>query len=119
MLAGLLDIPQTYYEAAEVEGANGLEKLLYITIPSMKNIFILVCITLMTGTLQVFDVPYMMTGGGPADDNLTPIVYIFNNFKNNPTMGPTVAASLLMVIVIGFISGIIFKITSSEKSMDA
>ncbi|MCM0650079.1 sugar ABC transporter permease [Clostridium swellfunianum] len=119
MLAGLLDIPQVYYEAADVEGANAFEKLIYITIPSMKNIFILITITLVTGALTEFNVPYMMTGGGPTNSNLTPIVYIFNNFKSNPTMGPTVAASLLMVIVLSLISGLIFTIIKSEKSMDA
>lgn len=119
MLAGLLDIPQVYYEAADVEGANPFEKLIYITIPSMKNIFILITITLVTGTLTEFNVPYMMTGGGPTNSNLTPIIYIFNNFKSNPTMGPTVAASLLMVIVLSLISGLIFRIIKSEKSMDA
>jgi ABC-type sugar transport system permease subunit len=87
----------------------------------MKNTFVLVIITLTSNTLQVFDVPYIMTagGGGPVNKNLTPIVYIFSQFKSNPNMGNTVAASLLMVIVISIISGFIFKIIKSEKSMDA
>ena len=120
MYAGLMNIPKEYYEAAEVDGANIAKKFFWITIPSMKNVFILVTINLTTGTLQMFDLPYMMTGGGPVNNTLTPMMYIYNNFKSaDYSMGYTVAAALLMMIVIGSLSSFVFRLIRSEKSQDA
>ena len=119
MYAGLMNIPVSYYEAAEVDGANTLQKFLRITIPSMKNVFILVAINLTTGTLQMFDLPYLMTGGNPVNNTLTPMMYIYNNFKSaDYSMGYTVAAALLMMLVIGTLSSFVFRLIRSEKSQD-
>ena len=119
MYAGLQNIPQSYYEAAEVDGASNFKRLIHITIPSMRNVFILILVNLTTGTLQMFDLPYMMTGGGPVNSTLTPMIYIYNNFKSSDyTMGYTVSAALLMMIVIGLLSSIVFRLIGSEKSQD-
>lgn len=119
MYAGLQNIPQSYYEAAEVDGADAWKKLLYITIPSLRNVFILILINLTTGTLQMFDLPYMMTGGGPVNTTLTPMMFVYNNFKSSDySMGYTIAAALLMMIVIGALSSVVFRLIGSEKSQD-
>ena len=121
MFSGLQNVPQSYYEAAEVDGAGKWTKLIKITIPSMKNVFILIIINLMTGTLQLFDLPYMMFNatGGPVNSCLTPMVYVYNNFKSaDYSQGYTVAAALLLMIVIGILNGIVFTIIGSEKAQD-
>ena len=119
MYAGLMNIPQAYYEAAEVDGASTLQKFLRITIPSMKNVFILVAINLTTGTLQLFDLPFLMTGGNPVNNTLTPMMYIYNNFVSaDYSMGYTVAAALLMMVVIGILSSFVFRLIRAEKSQD-
>lgn len=119
MYAGLQNIPQSYYEAAEVDGAGAWIKLTRITIPSMRNVFILILVNLTTGTLQMFDLPYMMTGGGPVNTTLTPMMYIYNNFKSSDySMGYTVSAAILMMIVIGLLSSVVFRLIGSEKSQD-
>lgn len=122
MFSGLINIPNSYYEAAEVDGAGTLAKLFHITIPSMKNVFVLVTINMTTTTLQMFDLPYMMTDakGGPVNATLTPMFYIYNNFKSaDYSMGYTVAAALLMMIVIGVLSSFVFRLIRSEKAQDA
>lgn len=117
MYAGLQNIPQNYYEAAEVDGAGVFAKLFKITIPSMRNIFILILIGQLTGTLQFFDLPYLM--GGPVNCNLTPMIYIYNNFKSyDYTMGFTVAAALLLMVVIGALNSIVFTLIGSQKAQD-
>ena len=119
MFAGLHNIPQSYYEAAEVDGAGAVTKLFRITLPSMRNVFILILIGLMTGTLQMFDLPYLMTNGGPVNSTLTPMIYIYNNFKSPEyTMGYTVAAALLLMIVIGALNSIVFTLIGSQKAQD-
>lgn len=120
MYAGLLDVPQEYYEAASVDGANWFTKMFRITIPCMKNIFALLIIGLVTGTLQMFDLPFLMTGGGPVNSTLTPILYLYNNFIDmSQTMGYSIAGAVLMMILIAFVNSFVFKIIKSEKSLDS
>jgi hypothetical protein len=120
MYAGLLNIPQEYYEAAAVDGAGSFTRLLRITLPSMRNIFILLCITLLTGTVQIFDLPFLMTGGGPVNKTLSPIMFLYNSFRSlDKTMGYTIAGALLMMIAITVVNSIVFTVIRSQKSMDA
>lgn len=120
MLAGLLNVPNEYYEAAQVDGAGKVAQMFYITIPAMRNIFVLQAIGIVTGSLQMFDIPFMMTGGGPVDSTLTPMMFLYNNFRAvDKNMSYTLAGALLMMIVIGAVSSVVFTIIKSEKSMDA
>ncbi len=120
MYAGLMGIPQEYYEAAEVDGAGPLARLLLITVPSIRNVFILLCITLVTGTLQIFDLPFLITAGGPVNKTLSPIMFLYNNFRSlDKTMGYTVAGALLMMIVITIVNSIVFTVIRSQRAQDA
>lgn len=120
MLAGLLNIPKDYYEAAMIDGANGFQKLCYITLPNMKNYFVLILVNLITSGLQMFELPMMMTGGGPLDMTLTPVLFMYWQ-KNNPTLteSTVMAGSILIMIPIALINLLVFKLIKSEKSMDA
>ena len=117
--AGLISVPGEYYEAASIDGAGGFMKLIHITLPQMKNIFVLQCINMTTATLQMFELPMIMTGGGPREQTLTPMLYMYYNFKNTGmSMGHTIAGALLMMILIAVLNSFVFKIIKSEKSID-
>ncbi|PTM59800.1 carbohydrate ABC transporter permease [Desmospora activa] len=118
MLAGLLDIPDSYYEAADMEGANAFQKMIYITIPLMKNVILFLLVTGFAGALQQLELPMIMTGGGPVNATLTPNLHIFNHFRNDVEMGYTIAAALLMFVVLGSIAAFIFRILNSDKAID-
>jgi len=118
MLAGLLDIPESYYEAARLEGANWGKQTIYITIPLMKNIFLYLLITGFVGAVQQFELPLIMTNGGPLDSTLLPNLYIFNHFRYDIYVGYSIAAALLLFVVLGSISAGIFKTLNSEKAVD-
>jgi multiple sugar transport system permease protein len=64
-LAGLQSIPEELYDAARVDGANGLQKLLYITVPLLAPTTFFILITSIIGSFQSFAHIYIMTGGGP------------------------------------------------------
>lgn len=120
MYAGLINIPGTYYEAAAVDGAGAFTRLVRITLPSMRNVMILLAIGLLTGTLQMFDLVLMMTGGGPLNLTLTPILFLYNNFRSlDRTMGYTVAGALIMMLAITAVNTIVFTLIRSRKSQDA
>ncbi|RED63994.1 carbohydrate ABC transporter permease [Cohnella lupini] len=118
MLAGLLDIPENYYEAADLEGAGAFAKMRYITIPLMRNIFLFLMVTGFTANISQFELSLVMTNGGPLSVTTTPNLYIFNHFRNDVMVGNSIAASLLLFLVLGSISAIIFKVLNSEKAVD-
>ncbi|MFF2090525.1 carbohydrate ABC transporter permease [Paenibacillus sp. NPDC058174] len=118
MLAGLLDIPNDYYEAAKMDGASAFRRMLHITIPNMKNIFIFILISGVTGSLSLFEIVLMITNGGPGADTLTPFLHLFNHFNNDPTMGYTVAGAILMALILGAFSAVVFRLVQSDKAID-
>ena len=117
MYAGLLQIPKNLYEAAQLDGANFLHQTLFITLPNMKNYFVLICISLVTANLQMFEIPFMVTGGGPLESTLTPVMYLYNSFRDpGRPQNVTIAGALLVMILIMTINIIVFKTVRSEKS---
>lgn len=64
--SGLATIPKEWYEAADVDGANSIQKFLYITVPSLKPVTITVVSMSLLWELKVFDMVYTATGGGPG-----------------------------------------------------
>jgi len=92
-LAGLQTIPRELYEAADIDGATGVQKFFYITIPSLRETFVIVVSLLMIGSLKVFDLIYVMTWGGPG--NFTQVLstwMYFNTFVYHKAgFGSTVA----------------------------
>ena len=76
-LAGLQQISPTYYEAAEIDGANGWQQLAFITFPLLKRSHILVTVLQVIASLQIFGQVYIMTGGGPGGSTRVTIQYIY------------------------------------------
>ncbi|GAB3816023.1 sugar ABC transporter permease [Tessaracoccus terricola] len=118
MVAAMVDIPEEFYEAAAMEGANWWQKTLYITIPQMKNVLLYLLITGFVAAIQQFELPLVMTGGGPLDSTNLPNLFIFNHFRNDITVGYSIAAALLLFVVLGTVSALIFKVLNSEKLVD-
>lgn len=118
MLAGLLDIPESYYEAAELEGANWLQRTFFITIPLMKNILLYLLVTGFVAAIQQFELPLIMTNGGPSNSTMLPNLYIFLRFNNDTYVGFSIAAALLLFLVLGGLSAVIFRLINSDKSVD-
>lgn len=70
-LANLQSISPDLYEAAEIDGANGLKKFMYVTLPLMCPSVKIVIVTGLIGGMKVFDIIYSMTSGGPGDATQT------------------------------------------------
>lgn len=112
--AALLGIDNTYFEAAELDGANFMQKVCYIVFPLVKPTTLFLLVTGVIGSFQVFMNAYMMTGGGP-DNNTTMIgLLIFNNaFKYNK-YGLACAQAIILTAIIAVISFFQFKVTGSD-----
>jgi multiple sugar transport system permease protein len=74
-LAGLQIIPSDLYRAARVDGANSLQVFLHVTLPLLKPVFLLVLIFRTMDAARIFDLIFVLTGGGPANQTETLAIY--------------------------------------------
>lgn len=113
-LAALLGIDNSYYEAAELDGASFFQKLWYIVIPFMKPTTLFLLVTGIIGSFQVFQNAYLMTGGGP--DNATTMVglLIFDNAFKYFEFGEASAQALILTLIIAIISFFQFKFLGND-----
>lgn len=118
MVAAMVDIPHEFYEAASLEGATWWQQTRYITLPQMKNVWLYLFVTGFVLAIQQFELPLVMTSGGPLDSTTLPNLFIFNHFRNDTNVGYSIAAALVMFVVLGSISALIFRFVSSEKLVD-
>ena len=112
--AGIMDIPKSQYEAAEVDGANCIQKFFRITLPSLKPVTYLVVILGTIWSFQVFDLVYNMTGGGPGTATQTLVLTIYNAAFKEYNMGYASAVAMLMFVFVLLVNAI-QKIFLKEK----
>jgi multiple sugar transport system permease protein len=101
-LGGLQTIPAEYYEAAEVDGANGWHRFRHVTLPLLTpTVFFLVVIDTINA-FQIFAQPYILTQGGPGDSSRTVVMFIYEHGFRFFNMGyaSTIALSLFAIILI-------------------
>jgi multiple sugar transport system permease protein len=101
-LAALQDIPQSLYEAAELDGANGWKQFIYITVPILRPVTFFVLAMGIIGTFQLFDQSYIFSNGtgGPNNATLTVVLLIYQAVFRNLQMGYGAAIAFLLATVI-------------------
>jgi ABC-type sugar transport system permease subunit len=99
-LAGLQGIPEYLKEAAAIDGAGRFRTFWHIVLPLLKPTTFFIFVTSVIGAFQVFDIVYVMTGGGPANATLTLVQYIYNNAFKALDMGFAAAASFILFAII-------------------
>ena len=115
LMAGMMGIDPSLFEAAQVDGATATQIFYKVTLPLLKPILIYVMITSLIGGLQMFDVPQILTNGtgDPMRSSMTLIMYLNKHlFSKNFGLGG--ALSVFMFIITGILSLIVFKFTASE-----
>ena len=105
-LAALQDIPQSLYEAAELEGANDWHMFIYVTIPMLKPVTFFVVAMGIIGTFQLFDQSYIFSNGNGSPNNATLTVFllIYQAVFRNLQMGYGAAIAFLLAMVIVIIT---------------
>ena len=113
-IAALLGIDNSYFEAAELDGATFFQKVRYIVFPLVKPTTLFLLVTGIIGSFQVFQNAFMMTGGGP--DNSTTMIglLIYKNAFEYSKFGLACAQAILLAIVIALISLVQFKLMGTD-----
>ena len=109
MLAGLQTIPRHLYEAASIDGANALQRFRYVTLPMLSpTLFFLVVIAVIQ-TFQVFDLIFIMTGGGPVNSTRTIVQYVYDSGFTFFRMGYASALAWIMFLFLFIFTWIQFR----------
>lgn len=114
--AGLRSIPAEPYESAKVDGANIFQKFRYITIPLLKPLLILVVLFRGMDSLKLFDIPYVLTQGGPGNTTELMSLHVFRlGFAQTGFIGRAAAMSVFLLLTITFLSQFILKYFRNER----
>jgi multiple sugar transport system permease protein len=113
-LAGLQDIDPSLYEAASLDGAGRWAAFRHITLPGLKQVSILVVITQLIASFQVFGQVYIMTRGGPGTSTRVVIQHIYEAGFRDGALGYAAAVSLFLFVVMALVSAVQFQLLSKE-----
>lgn len=116
LMAGMMGIDTTLFEAAEVDGATSTQVFFKITLPLLRPILLYVVITSLIGGLQLFDVPQILTNGtgDPMRSTMTLIMFL-NKHLYSKNYGMAGALSVVLFIMTGVLSLIVFKVSGNDK----
>lgn len=101
-LAGLQDIPTSYYEAAKIDGATFIQSFLYITLPCLKGKIFFVIVSLLIGAFQLFDQVFIISGGsgGPGESTMTVILKVYQTAFRDLRFGYASSMAFILLVVI-------------------
>lgn len=115
LMAGVMGIDNSLFEAARIDGASPSQVFFKVTMPLLLPIFVYVFITSLIGGIQMFDVPQILTNSAGTPDRTTmTIIMKLNNHLQSKNYGPAGAISVLLFVVTGVLSGLVYKITMSK-----
>lgn len=113
-IAGLQSVPKDLYEAAYIDGCNEWKKFWNITLPMIMPSITVVTFLGITTTLKLFDLPLIMTNGGPGNQTRTMAMYIYDKF-NEGNIGYSAALGIIYTIIIVIVSSIQMKLTRGKE----
>jgi multiple sugar transport system permease protein len=114
-LAGLQDIPDYLYEAAEVDGANTLQQFFFITLPQLRNTTIFVVVNTTILAFKLFTQVEVMTQGGPQNASMTTVVHLVQEGWGNLRVGYAAAISIVFFLVVLGVSIIQRRFLPTER----
>lgn len=114
-LAGLQDIDPHLYEAASLDGAGTWRSFRHITVPGLSQVMVLVVITQLIASFQIFGQVYIMTRGGPGNATRVVIQHIYEAGFRDLELGYAAAVSLFLFVVMALVSAVQFRLMNRES----
>ena len=117
LMAGMMGIDPSLFEAAEADGATAGQVFFKITLPLLRPILVYVMITSLVGGLQMFDVPQILTNGSgdPMRSSMTLIMYL-NKHLYSKNYGLAGALSVVLFVITGALSLLVYRISNGKES---
>lgn len=108
LTAGLLSIPEEFYEAAKIDGAGACRTFFQITLPQLTNVYVVILLVSGVDTIKIFDIIYALTGGGPNNSSLSLSIYAYSQAFEQSNLSYSIAISILTMALTFCIFGIPF-----------
>ena len=115
IFAGLKAIPKALYEAATVDGANSRGIFFKITLPLLRPVITFVIFMSLIWQFQIFDEPWVLTGGGPNNATLTVLIYLYQRTFREFNLGYGSAISYIFTLIIAILSILQIKLISGRE----
>lgn len=116
-VTAIQQVDRQMYEAAEIDGAGKMRQFFSITVPSIRPTFWYILLTRFAGALQIFDIIYTTTNGGPNFTTESTVSYIYTRaFTSGGRMGYASAMSVLLFIIIMIVTIILYRQMNKEES---
>lgn len=100
LMASMQSIPESYYEAAAMDGASKLQQFRYITLPNISYVSMIMIILHVIFTLNNFDIVFLSTGGGPLGTTEVLATYVYKLAFNQYTLGYAASIGLVMLVLL-------------------
>ena len=116
LMAGMMGIDTSLFEAAEVDGATSMQVFFKITLPLLRPILVYVLVTSLIGGLQLFDVPQILTNGkgDPVRSSMTVVMYLNNFIGTSKNYGRAGAVSAIMFVICAVLCVVIMRTTRGD-----
>jgi multiple sugar transport system permease protein len=114
LLAGLQTIPNDLYEAARIDGANGWQRFLHVTLPGLGPMLLLVSILTMAGYFQLFAEPYVMTQGGPVESTVSVLYFMYEQGFKWWNLGFASAVAFILFVIMFVITAIQYRLAKAR-----
>lgn len=116
LISGILGISPDIFEAADIDGANGFQRFIYVTLPNLKTIMLFTLVTSLIGGLTMYDIPKLYLDGGPNDATRTASVYIQKQaFSGSYMYNTAAAASMIMFLIIAVLAALLFFLMRDKE----
>jgi multiple sugar transport system permease protein len=113
-LAGLQAIPAMLYEAAAIDGAGRWQGFRYVTLPMLRPTILFMTVITTIGYLQLFEEPFVMTGGGPLDKTLSITMYMYQQGFTFFHQGFASSIAYVLFVIVAFVAFLQFKFLRSD-----
>ncbi|MDE2775371.1 MAG: sugar ABC transporter permease [Chloroflexota bacterium] len=117
-LAGLQSIPDELYEAARIDGASVWQQFLHVTLPMLQPVMIVNVTISVMGAFNVFDIPFIMTAGGPANATNVMALHIYIRGFKFYRFGFSAALSYVLLVIVTLVALIQLKLMTSGDNTD-
>jgi len=119
LVAAMQGVPQSLYEASRIDGAGKLKQFFNVTLPGISGTLWFVLITRIIGSLQVFDIVYTITGGGPAYSTETLVSYVYARaFEQSSRLGYATAMAEWLFLLIMLITVVLYTRMNKQEALD-
>ena len=114
--AGLVSIPDAYYQAAQIDGASRWSVFRYIQLPKMKRVLLIAVLLRFMDSFMIYTEPFVVTGGGPGNSTTFLSIDLVKMAIGQFDLGPAAAMSIIYFLIILLLSWVFYTVMTSQDA---